>query len=61
MQDHVSKEEWVAMFEAIGLSEEAMMKWHQLFESRHPDAHAAFLKWLGISSAEVDRIRLASR
>ena len=47
MQSKVSKEEWVAMFRDVGLNEETMLQWHKLFEARHPDAHAAFLEWLG--------------
>lgn len=61
MQNNVSKEQWVAMFREIGLTDDAMMKWHRLFETRHPDAHAAFLAWLGISSDEIASIRKDSR
>lgn len=61
MQSGVSKEEWVAMFREIGLSDAAMMKWHRLFETRHPKAHEDFLLWLGISSYEIARIRANCR
>lgn len=61
MQHHVNKDEWVAMFRDIGLSEDAMQQWHALFEKRHPDGHAAFLAWLGIPADEIARIRTASR
>lgn len=57
MQNNVNKEQWVAMFKEIGLTDETMMKWHQVFEQRHPDGHAEFLKWLGISSEEIKKIR----
>lgn len=57
MQSNVSKEEWVAMFREIGLDDKAMAQWHQLFEERHPQGHEGFLKWLGLSSAEINRIR----
>lgn len=60
MQKKVSKEDWVAMFREIGLSDEAMKKWHQLFEARHPDGHADFLKWLGLSSDEIAKVRSVS-
>ena len=36
MQNKINKEAWVAMFREIGLSEDAMVKWHRLFETRHP-------------------------
>lgn len=61
MQNKVSKVEWVAMFREIGLTEDAMRKWHHLFETRHPEGHAAFLAWLGISPDEIARIRAESR
>ncbi len=34
---------------------------HALFEALHPEAHGAFLKWLGIPAAEIRAIRAASR
>ncbi|BBO90630.1 hypothetical protein [Desulfosarcina ovata] len=61
MSSNVSKNEWVDMFREIGLTEETMMKWHQLFESRHPDGHAAFLQWLGIPADEIADIRTRSK
>jgi hypothetical protein len=54
---NVTKEEWVAMFEEAGLDEETMHRWHGIFEQRHPEAHQAFLEWLGIDAAEVAGIR----
>ncbi|GAB6907433.1 conserved hypothetical protein [Desulfosarcina cetonica] len=61
MSNTIGKAEWVDMFREIGLSEETMMKWHRVFETRHPDAHAAFLKWLAIPDAEITTIRQNSR
>ncbi len=61
MKNHVTKEEWIAMFREIGLTDEAMGRWHRLFESRHPEAHQGFLEWLGIKATEIDTIRQASR
>ena len=57
MQNNVSKDNWIAMFKEIGLDDETMMKWHRLFETRHPEGHEDFLKWLGISSDEISKIR----
>jgi len=53
----ISKEQWVEMFKDIGFDEKTMHKWHQLFEQRHPQAHAFFLQWLGIPAEEIDQIR----
>ena len=61
MQSKVSKEDWVAMFREVGMSDDTMMKWHRLFETRHPEGHEGFLVWLGISSDEIARIRAKGR
>jgi len=61
MQNQVTVNEWVNMFREIGLDEETMMKWHRLFESRHPEAHQSFLEWLGLSSEKIAEIRTKSR
>ena len=61
MKKHVSKEEWVAMYEEIGLDAAKRMQWHKLFETRHPDGHQGFLEWLGIPAKEIARIRAQCR
>lgn len=61
MKNRISKNEWVSMFAETGLDEAVMKRWHHIFETRHPDAHADFLEWLGIGPDEIDRIRAASR
>jgi hypothetical protein len=61
MRKGVSKDEWVAMFQEIGLDEASMKRWHQLFEKRHPDGHQGFLEWLGLGHQDIERIRAASR
>jgi len=55
------KQQWIELFSAIGLSEEDMLRWHQLFEDRYPDAHDSFLRWLKLPDAEVKGIRSKSR
>lgn len=61
MQGNINKAEWITMFREIGLSDEAMKKWHHLFETRHPEGHESFLNWLGISSDEINMLRSNSR
>lgn len=56
MQNKVSKDNWVAMFQEVGMDEKAMMKWHSIFETRHPEGHKDFLEWLGISEEEISKI-----
>ena len=53
----MNKENWVGMFNEIGLSEEQMIKWHQVFEKNHSRDHEEFLKWLGINDEEIQKIK----
>ncbi|MBN2104472.1 hypothetical protein JW835_10570 [bacterium] len=48
---------WKDMFMEIGLSENDMNRWHQVFEKRHPELHQDFLEWLHLSNADVQKIR----
>jgi DNA-binding transcriptional MerR regulator len=55
----MNKEGWTALLRASGLDDAAMVRWHALFEQQNPVAHQAFLVSLGLSDAEVARIRAA--
>jgi len=55
------KEAWVEMFRSVGLDEATMGRWHHEFETRWPDEHEKFLKWLGVPEAESARIRSSAR
>jgi len=61
MKKNITVEEWVAMYEELGLDASKRMQWHKLFEARHPDGHQGFLEWLGLSSKKIDQIRAQSR
>ncbi len=61
MKNHVNVEEWVAMFEEVGLDESKREQWHKLFERRHPAGHQSFLEWLGFKPEEIDQIRAQFR
>ncbi len=61
MSKQITVNDWVAMFEDIGLDQAKRDKWHKLFEARHPADHQRFLKWLGLKADEIDRIRSRSR
>ena len=61
MKKNVNVDEWVAMFEEVGLDEAKREQWHKLFETRHPDGHQSFLEWLGLPTKEIDEIRAASK
>ena len=60
MPARLSKTAWTEMFRSIGMSDDDMWRWHAAFEQSRPDAHQAFLESLGISAAEVARIRARS-
>ena len=61
MQKKVGVKEWVSMFREIGLDDDAMKKWHHLFEARNPENHQSFLEWLGVSAPEIETIRKQSK
>ena len=61
MKKHVNVNEWVALFQEIGLNQAKRKQWHKLFETRHPDGHQSFLEWLGLPPKEIDEIRAASK
>jgi hypothetical protein len=61
MNIQVSVNEWVAMFQEIGLDEVKMKQWHKVFEDRHPAGHQRFLEWLALPPKEIDRIRAECR
>jgi hypothetical protein len=57
MTQKESVEEWVARFRAVGLDDEAMKKWHGLFEKENPEGHQSFLEWLGLPADRIAKIR----
>ena len=61
MNNPVTVEEWIAMFEEVGLDEAKREQWHKLFERRHPAGHQSFLEWLGLKPEEIDKIRAQFR
>jgi hypothetical protein len=60
MGAQINKEQWISLFREVGLNDEMMIKWHKLFELRHPEAHESFLVWLGLPQDEVKAIRMNS-
>ena len=55
--DMITKDRWVEIMRAAGLSDDDMHNWHRQFERLEPDAHQEFLESLGIESAEIQEIR----
>jgi hypothetical protein len=57
----LTKDQFVAVLDAAGITAEQKHQLHAAFEARHPQAHEAFLQWLGIPPAEIRTIREGSR
>ena len=57
----ITKEKWVSIMTACGLSEQQMHRWHMEFERSAPDEHQEFLEFLQIPPAEIKTIRERSR
>lgn len=55
------KTQWVEMFEGIGLTDEKMRQWHEVFEAKYPEKHREFLEWLNIAPNEIESIRAKFR
>ena len=53
----VTKERWVEIMRAAGLSEQDMTNWHRYFEKMEPLEHLEFLESPGIPPEEITRIR----
>ena len=57
----ITKEKWVEIMRASGLSEDNMHRWHAEFERAAPEEHEEFLRFLQIPDEEVQSIRNWSR
>ncbi len=50
-------DQWVELFNGVGMDEAKRRQWHELFEQRHPQAHQGFLEWLGLDDAKIKEVR----
>ena len=53
----MTKTIWVELFKEAGLSDKQMHDWHHAFETKYPELHEGFLKWINLSDDEVASIR----
>lgn len=60
MSSIITKDQFVAVLDEAGITEEQKQRLHAAFEKKHPQAHQAFLEWLGIPSEQVRQIRQKS-
>jgi len=61
MNDHLTKDQFVAVLAAAGIDASQRTKFHREFERQQPEAHARFLAWLGLPADEAGRIREHAR
>lgn len=54
---HWDKAAWVALLRRAGFDEDAMHLWHVEFERESPQAHARFLRSLGLAADEIKAVR----
>jgi DNA-binding transcriptional MerR regulator len=57
----MTKDKWVSIMKAAGLTEDDMNRWHREFERSAPEDHNEFLQFLHIPAAEIKTIRDWSR
>ena len=57
----ISKDKWVSIMKACGLTDEQMQCWHAEFERSAPAEHQEFLEFLHIPPDEIVNIRRQSR
>jgi len=57
----ITKEKWVSIMKASGLTEADMHRWHAEFEKAAPEEHREFLEFLHIPAEEIQTIRDWSR
>jgi len=53
----ITKEKWVSIMRASGLTEADMHRWHAEFEKAAPQEHQEFLEFLHIPAEEIRSIR----
>ncbi len=58
---NVTKDQFIAVLNDAGVTEEQKARLHAAFEKRYPDAHQSFLEWLGFPADAVRDIRARSR
>jgi len=57
----ITKDQFVAVLNEAGITDAQKHRLHAAFEARHPQAHEAFLQWLGIPPVEIQAVRESAR
>jgi hypothetical protein len=58
---NINREQWIELFQATGLDEAMMHKWHSEFEHRYPAQHQSFLQWIGLPEEDIAAVRKFSQ
>lgn len=56
-----TRDQWVKLLKACAFTEADMREWHATMERDDPAAHGRFLRRIGFSASETERIRALSR
>lgn len=59
--NHITKDQFVAVLEAAGITAAQREKLHAAFERQQPAAHQQFLEWLGLPAETIAKIRGQAR
>ena len=58
---NVTKDQFIAVLNDAGVTEEQKARLHAAFEKRYPEAHQSFLEFLGFPAEAIGEIRDRSR
>jgi len=53
----ITKQTWNKLMHSAGFDENTSRKWHALFEQISPSEHTIFLESLGLTKAEIEKIK----
>ncbi|ACB76294.1 MerR family transcriptional regulator [Opitutus terrae] len=56
-----TRDQWVELLHACAFSEADMQAWHADMERKNPAGHARFLRKIGLSAVEIERVQVLSR
>jgi hypothetical protein len=56
----ITQDQFVALLNDAGVTAAQKHQLHALCEARHPEAHEAFLQWLGVPPEAIRTIRARS-
>lgn len=58
---NVTKEQFIAVLDDAGVTDDQKARLHAAFEKRYPEAHQSFLEMLGLPADAIRDLRARSR